>query len=346
MNQWGASMEKEERIEAPSSPADADRRTATLARLLALRASSLPSALDQAADLVAEALRADKVDAFIPEESGAVLVAVGVSNTPMGRKQRAIGMDRLPLANGGRTVEVFRTGIPFRDGHVECDAGELSGMREGLGVRSTIAVPLPVGQGRRGVLQVTSAQPERFSEQDLHFLGAVADWVGLVADQALLVERLTHEAAERARQLTARDLITILAHDLNNYLTPLQARLDLMRRRAAREDRERDVADAREALVAVARLGQLIRNLLDAGRLEGGIFTLALQPANLADLVKDTAALWRSPSTPVEVRAPDELVAQADPPRLQQVLENILANAVRYSPPRRPHRGHLGHREQ
>jgi len=66
--------------------------------------------LHQAASLIAEVLAADKVDIFFHDLGSETLVALGTSDTPMGRKQRAIGMDRLPLANRGRSVEVFLTG--------------------------------------------------------------------------------------------------------------------------------------------------------------------------------------------------------------------------------------------
>ena len=72
-----------------------DRFLSTLEQLLAIRASELDEALDQAADLVASALGADKVDAFLYEPSSESLVAGGTSRTPMGRKQHAIGMHPL-----------------------------------------------------------------------------------------------------------------------------------------------------------------------------------------------------------------------------------------------------------
>src|SRR5215204_6940652 len=74
-----------------------DRRRFTLERLLALDAIDLDGALQQAAQIVAEALDADKVDAFVYEAKTECLVARGTSDTPMGRKQIALGLDRLPL---------------------------------------------------------------------------------------------------------------------------------------------------------------------------------------------------------------------------------------------------------
>ncbi|HEX2170942.1 MAG TPA: LuxR C-terminal-related transcriptional regulator [Dehalococcoidia bacterium] len=92
------------------------------------------------------------------------------------------------------------TGQPYLSGHVDQDAGELLGIREGLGVRSEMIVPLDVSGERRGVLMANSAEAEAFPEGDLHFLGAVSRWVSLVMHRAELSEQVTRQAEERGRR--------------------------------------------------------------------------------------------------------------------------------------------------
>ena len=65
-----------------------NRMLTTLERLLAIDARDLDAALDAATQAVAEALEAEKVDAFLYDESTTTLVARGTSPTPLGRKQR------------------------------------------------------------------------------------------------------------------------------------------------------------------------------------------------------------------------------------------------------------------
>lgn len=77
------------------------RQFDTLRRLLAIGATDLRTALNQASQLVAEVLSADKVDVFLLDASGTELTALGVSDTPMGRHERQIGLDHLALADGG-----------------------------------------------------------------------------------------------------------------------------------------------------------------------------------------------------------------------------------------------------
>ena len=312
-----------------SSP---DHLLRTLERLLAIQATDLKAALDEASQLVAEVLGADKVDAFLHEPASESLVALGTSDTPMGHRQHALGLNRLPLANGGRAVEVYRTGRPHRDGRVDADPQELLGVREALEVRSTLAVPLDVAGARRGVLQASSGQVEHFEEGDLRFLAAVAGWVGMVAQRAELVEQLTTEAADRARRATADELIAALAHDLRSPLQAAVGHLGLLRNRARREGHPRNLESAEAGLAALGRIERMITDLLDASRLEGGLFALSPRPVDLCALVAALAQESRAAGTPIDVHGPEEVPALADPERLRQALRNLLTNAVRHAP--------------
>src|SRR5947209_4345021 len=110
------------------------RLLSTLERLLAIEGTSVRSAMDRAADLIAEAIGAEKCDAFLYDTSIETLVAVGTSNTPMGIRQRQIGMDRLPIANDGREAEVLDSGNSYIIGHAEQDPHMPVGLTKGLGV--------------------------------------------------------------------------------------------------------------------------------------------------------------------------------------------------------------------
>ena len=316
-----------------------DRLLTTLERLLELPTTDVNTTLNQAAQLVAEVLAAEKVDAFLHNSLTDTLVAIGTNDTPMGKRQQAVGMDRLLLGNGGRLVEVFLTGVPYLTGHADLDSEELVGVKVGMGVKSEIATVFEVEAQHRGVLLASSSTPEFFSEQDLHFLQAVACWVGIGVHRAEVVERMRQEAVEQGRRMAAEELLTaaeelltIMAHDLRNYLTPLRGRLELLERRARREGREQDERDATAAANTLKLLGRVISDLLDVARLNQGIFTIHPQPINMVDLVQEVVPAFNGPDTPIHVHAPQEMVLLADPNRLRQVLENLLANAVEYAP--------------
>jgi DNA-binding CsgD family transcriptional regulator len=158
-----------------------ERVLALLERLREVDSASLNEALQHATDVLAATFAADKVDAFLHDPATARLIAVGTSATPMGELERALGLDQLPVLNGGRVARIFQDKRPFLDGHVEHDPEELLGVRRDLGVRSTIGVPLEIADGTSGVLTVTSARPDHFTSEHLSLLQFVAYWIGLVA---------------------------------------------------------------------------------------------------------------------------------------------------------------------
>jgi signal transduction histidine kinase len=300
--------------------------------LLAIPATDARTAFNQASQVVAETLGADKVDIFLYDPAVDTLVAVGTSDTPMGRRQVALGLNRLPLSNGGRTVQVFQTGKCYNSGHVEQDPDELRGVKEGLGVRSAMMAPLDVDGTRRGALQVDSAQPDQFSAEDLDFLDAVAHWVGSVVHRTELVARLAQDAAEEAQRRIASELITMLAHDLRVPLAPVRGYLGMIRMQAEREGQHAYLRFVAGAQRGVDRLTGMLSDLLDTSRLERGVFDLTPEAVNLGLLIRETADTLRPPTTPIEVRAPDALVVEVDPQRVRQALENLLGNALRHSP--------------
>jgi GAF domain-containing protein len=153
-----------------------------LERLLELPTNDVNSTLYQTTQLVAEVLAADKVEAFLHDTATDALVASDVHDMPMELRQDATGIDQLLLVNGGRIVEVFLSGVPYLSGHADQDTEEMVGMQ------SEIATIFQVGTQHRGVLLASSSRPEFFSEQDLHFLEAVARWVGIMIHRAELVK--------------------------------------------------------------------------------------------------------------------------------------------------------------
>jgi DNA-binding CsgD family transcriptional regulator/uncharacterized protein YigA (DUF484 family) len=154
--------------------------------------ASVEAAFQHVADVLATTFGAEKADAFLLDPAQDMLVALGTSRTPLGDRQRALGLNRLPIAGGGRIVWVFNGGRPFLDGDVENDDLEHIAVWRDLGIRSTLAAPFRVTPDERGVLALSSRQPQRFDQAQLELLEFVAYWVGLVARE---------QASTRARQL-------------------------------------------------------------------------------------------------------------------------------------------------
>jgi two-component system OmpR family sensor kinase len=305
-----------------------DRLFRMLQLLLALPGTEVGETVYQTAQLIAQALQAEKVDVFLHDPVSQSLIAVGTSLTPMGIHEIAAGLDRISLSEGGRAVEVYQTGRPYWTSQAQRDPEELAGMKEELGIESEMLVPLLVDGHRRGVLLASSSATHFFDEDDFHFLEAVANWVGMAIHRAELSEGHTHEVADHARRMAAEEIVTIMAHDLRNYLTPLKGRLELLRRRARREHQE-SLAREAEAIEQIAlRLDRLVVDLLDVERLKQGVFALHLQEVDLVELVDEVVPIWQTPGHAIEVHGPEHLMVAADPDRIQQVVENLLSNAT------------------
>jgi two-component system OmpR family sensor kinase len=319
-----------------AAASDHERYLATLQRLLEIPATDMKAALTQASDALAAVLAADKVDTFLLDASRDSLVAVGTSTQPLSALEKQLGLDVLPVSNGGRSVQAFTSGTMVRLGNVEDDEQELRGIREGLKVRSIVAAPLDAGGRRRGALMVSSLKPDFFTELDGALVESAARWVGSVIERADLSEAIKRAAVEQSRYSTAEELVTVLAHDLRNYLQPVTWRMHALRLRAARDDRAADVRDVDAAQAALSRITSLVSDLLDSARLEGGLDDLKLEDVDLGVLLDEAAAEMSSPDHAIDVNSAQAVVVAGDRVGLRQCVDNILANALSHSPPGAP----------
>jgi two-component system, OmpR family, sensor kinase len=302
-----------------------------LQELLAIPALEPREALTACASSVARWLECDKTDVFLFDEQRSSLVAMGTSQTPLGERQRSLGLDVMALVQGGRAVQVYQTGRPYCSGDVEHDPEELRGLVRELGIRSEVIVPLIVDGVRRGVLSLVSREPRRFGEQELQLVELAGGWISALVHRAELVQSLREEERQRGRRMAAEEIISTLAHDVWNHLNPLTARIQLLQLRLSRGEPVR--ASSLDAiLLGTQRLARLTQDLLDAARLEQGLFELNLAPVDIRELATDVARLCATPNTEVRVSAPERLAVIADSSRLSQALENVVLNAVRHSP--------------
>jgi len=306
---------------------------AVLQRLLAIDGLTLSEALTQACNVVADALRADKVDIFLHEAARDSLVAIGASTQSLSIKQRALGLDVLPVANGGRAVGVFNTGKTYVGNHLETDPEEVRGIRDALKIRSEVGVPLVIGERRRGVMLVASLAPDFFTPEDVGFAESIARWVGLVAHRAELLVESSRTAAAHARRQVAEELVTVLAHDLRNLLAPIPSRLELLAIRARKEGRERDLRDAEGGLRTVRRMDAFLSDMLDVARIDHGLMAIDREPFDLSALAGEVCATFTSTDLSVELIQAGPVIVVGDRRRVRQCLENLTSNAVQHSPP-------------
>jgi signal transduction histidine kinase len=201
-----------------------------------------------------------------------------------------------------------------------------------LGPCSLVAVPLRVADRTIGAMSLMMAESGRhYGDEDLAMAEELARRASLAVENA----RLFHAAEQATR---ARDeMLGVVAHDLRNPLgTITMAAQMLLEVSAPERTTERKQLEIMRR--AADRMKRLISDLLDVKRIESGRLAVEPRPEDVATVVGDSIEMLRplasSSSLQLEAAVPDGLPrVLVDPPRVQQVLSNLVGNAIKFTPP-------------
>jgi PAS domain S-box-containing protein len=153
-------------------------------------------------------------------------------------------------------------------------------------------------------------------------------------EQILESERIARSEAERLGHMKDEFLAT-LSHELRTPLNAIQGWATLLRQReVSREDRDRGLETIERNVRAQA---QIVNDLLDMSRIISGKIHLEVQPLQLHEVVNNAIEAVRQSANAKEIRIHAMLdssigLVRGDPNRLQQVLWNLLTNAVKFTP--------------
>jgi signal transduction histidine kinase len=153
--------------------------------------------------------------------------------------------------------------------------------------------------------------------------------------EALDAERAARQEAEEA--LRARDeFVSVAAHELKTPLTSLMGRAQLAVKRLQDDEvSPEQVQGLMESVVTQSKkLSRLISQLLDVSRLKGGKLSIDRQQVDLVKLLHESVHSVHVSHDGhfVSISAPERMMAEIDPIRLEQVIVNLLNNAIKYSP--------------
>jgi signal transduction histidine kinase/putative methionine-R-sulfoxide reductase with GAF domain len=203
---------------------------------------------------------------------------------------------------------------------------------EKTGLKSLAVVPI-MHQGRIiGSLSGHQAKEQRrWAEDDIDLLTAVATQIGSTLENARLISELRE--ASRLKD----EFLATLSHELRTPLTAIKGWVDLLSENDALQFDE-ELADGIEVIRSSASsLTQLISDLLDLSRIQRRVLRLERKPSDINLVILDAVQVARPPALSrrqdLRLELEEHLpLAYVDPHRLQQVVWNLLNNAVKFTP--------------
>jgi signal transduction histidine kinase len=200
--------------------------------------------------------------------------------------------------------------------------------------RSMVSIPIFSGEDVVAVLTVGSDVRRGFDRGQVITLETLADGIGIILRNAELyqaLERTNAKLVELDRMKS--ELVNIVAHDFRSPLAGVLGHAELLEWKpdASRDER---VDQARAIIRAATHMANLVDKTLKTTRLETGHFPFEFGVVELGAVVRAVVSRFPdSPRHPVSVETPDDPVpCWADEDRMSEVVENLVSNAIKYSP--------------
>ena len=338
------------------------REAEVLAEVATLPTEPLAEFARQLADSVCRLLVVDRAEVLVADESGTL--------RPLGTASRTDGSGRAarspaPRSDGGPAAgeprgtsagssqanrgapgaprrgsqgpdslaAVYLTGEPLLC-HDLREYSTLAAEVGTAGMCSVLAVPLWVGEVRRGVVWVGSPAPGAFTADDETFLSLIAARIGLRLGNAELQRQRVEIERAAVEQQAKQDFLSVVSHELKTPVAVIKAYTEVLEGRARRTGS----ATEQEILTRIDeqadRMLALVEQFLDLQRIDVGLMPLEESRFDLAELarrlVRSTQVTTSKHRLRVEARRP--VYVRADRQRIEQVLQNLLDNAIKYSP--------------
>jgi signal transduction histidine kinase len=219
-------------------------------------------------------------------------------------------------------------------GAVVADPAIVAGFtRARSGIEGTrIVVPIAGSDGAvRWVLVATFPAAYPIVEEEVFALDLIGQYVARAAKNIALVRELEASRAAVLRlALLKADLVTILAHDFKSPLTTVMGYAELL------ADGDLDDATRGSAVAAIEsasrKLASLANDTLALSRLDASEFMLDIETVDMLSIVEDAALTFALDREIAIAADADGLVVRGDAHRLRQVFENLIGNAIKYSP--------------
>jgi signal transduction histidine kinase len=286
-------------------------------------AFSAPEIMRQLVPILRERLDYDSCGVWLRDE------ATGTLRTAVSDGQPAVSPRRFvrpsPLA-----MRAFVTGEPAATGLNWDEGGD-----EAAAQRAQLAVPMVLKRRVVGVVDLARDDAYAWSSTDVRLLVSLANHAALAVDNLHLLDETRKVAALRELDRMKTELLGTVSHELRTPLGSIKgyATTLLTHGNKLRKDEQREFLEIIDS--EADRLRDLIENLLDLSRLEAGVLRIDRLPVHLASTVREVVRKVElaSPSHAFSLEWPaDDPLVNADQKRIYQVIQNLMTNAVKYSP--------------
>lgn len=247
----------------------------------------------------------------------------------------------------GLTGQVFETGESILIKNISEEPDYIAFSTD-LKLKSELLVPIKFEDKVLAVINIESPQIGAFSEDDLHIVELLAEYVSSsvirlwrLQELESLVSERTKELEESNQQLKQLDemknhFISTATHELRTPLASIKGYTELLLNGLSGPLDEEVVESLEIVYRNSERLKSLTDDLLDQQRLETGNFTVEVKTIDLNklldEIIKETSPFFTENSITFNVENDSLENIKADRIRLNQVLINLVNNAIRYSP--------------
>lgn len=323
---WLTTAQRDRYLEAEAREREA-RLLHDLTDLLALPPFS--AALDAVCERVREELEAEAV-AIAIEADGAVATRAA-AGTPDGRRSLQGLIGPATVLGSGHPATATRSGAPGRWMRVTPPYRPFG--RELP--RNVARAPIRRGSEVIGDIRVQWASRAAVGEQQARLLDTVAGQVAVATERERLRAGATEAEVLRRTSELKSALLDAVSHDLRTPLAAIIAATGSL----LQDDVDWSPDERREFLETVAqeseRLDRIVGNLLDLGRIQGGVLVPARQWHDPAIVIRESlqrlAATTREHQLVADL--PEEMApVLLDPVEFDQVVANLVENAVKYTP--------------
>jgi len=205
--------------------------------------------------------------------------------------------------------------------------------------RSEMVIPMIVSDKLIGIFDVASEIPNRFAEDDMQTYTTLASQTAVALQNAQLYEEQI-ATVKRLRELDhlKSSFLANMSHELRTPLNSISGFTQVMLEGLdgpLTQEMEEDLGLINKN---AGHLLILINEVLDLAKIEAGRLSVTMGPANLhevlEDVIKTTAALAHENNLSIilENNIPEDLIIMADDMRIQQVMINLIGNAMKFTP--------------